>query len=456
VSHEMRAARRSATFGEVFANSEYRAIYVASTLSWIGDYLAKAAVTALVYVQTRSVSNAAAAFAISFLPWVLGGPILAALAERYRHRIVMIICDVLRAAMIATIGLLHLPIPLTLALLFSAALLNPPFEAARSALLPRVLSGERYVLGVTIQNTTWQIAQIVGYLSGSALAAVQPRLALLIDAATFLASALLARLGVRNRSAVLSAAQRTHLLNETAQGFRVVFGTPVLRAIAVTVLAVNLFTMPPEGLAAPWAGLLHPHDAHARGLAQAMIMMATPLGWVIGSLLLTRLVPPDLRRRLLRPFAIAAPLTLVPTMVNPPAPVVALLALLCGVCAAGLIPTSNGLFVQALPREYRARANGVMMSGFQVIQGGAVMITGLLGAHFLLPRVVGFWSLGGVALMVLVSIGWPAPSEFEGTIERTQRANDAAEAAETAPPVPLPSPGTPDVARTKMRAAESY
>lgn len=454
MSHEMRSAPRSATFGEVFTNSEYRAIYVASTLSWIGDYLAKAAVTALVYVQTHSVTNAAAAFAISFLPWVVGGPILAALAERYQHRTVMIICDVLRAAMIATIGILHLPIPVTLALLFTAALLNPPFEAARSALLPRVLSGERYVLGITIQNTTWQLAQIVGYVSGSAVAAVQPRLALLIDAGTFLVSALLARIGIQRRNAVISRAQRTHLLHETADGFRVVFGTPVLRAIAVTVLVANLFTMPPEGLAAPWAGLLEPHDSHARGLAQGMIMMATPLGWVISSLLLTRLLSPELRRRMIRPFAILAPVTLVPALFNPPAVVVALLAMLCGICVAGLVPTSNGLFVQALPRAYRGRANGVMMSGLQIIQGGAVMITGLLASHFKLPTVVGLWSLGGVFLMVVVSLGWPAAQEFETTIERTRKANEAAEAAEVAPVSPSPGGGTPEV-RTKMRTAES-
>jgi MFS family permease len=457
VSQERRKARRSTTFGEVFASSEYRAIYAASTLSWLGDYVAKAAVTALVYAQTHSVTNAAAAFAITYLPWVLGGPVLAALAERYRQRTVMIVCDVLRAAMIATIGLLHLPIPITLALLFSAALLNPPFEAARSALLPRILAGDRYVLGVTIQNSTWQFAQILGYVSGSALAAVQPRLALLIDAGTFLASALLARVGVRQRMAVLTRAQRGHLLTETAQGFRVVFGTPVLRAIAVTVLTVNLFATPPEGLAAPWAGLLHPHDAHARGTAQAMIMMAIPLGLVIGGLVLTRALSPELRQRLLRPFAIIAPVTVVPAVFNPPAPVVALMALLCGVCVAGLMAPSNGLFVQALPREYRARANGVMMSGLQIVQGGSVMLIGILASHFRLPTVIGLWSLGGVLLMVLVSVRWPASNEFQRTIERTRAANDAAEAADAAPvPVSPPPAGTTDVTRTKMRAAESY
>jgi MFS family permease len=259
---------------------------------------------------------------------------------------------------------------------------------------------------------------------------------------------------------VLSPSQRSHLLRETGQGFRVVFGTPVLRAIAVTVLAANLFTVPPEGLAAAWADLLEPGNPHARGLAQGMIMMATPLGWVLGSLIINRVLPPDLRRRLLRPFAILAPVTLIPALFNPPATVVALLAMLCGVCVAGLVPTSNGLFVQALPRQYRARANGVMVSGLQIIQGGAVMVTGVLAAHFPLPTVVGVWSLGGVLLMLLVSIGWPAASEFESTIERTRAANEAAEAAEAAG-IPFPPPGAPEPAGgalpgTAMRAAESY
>jgi MFS family permease len=185
-----------------------------------------------------------------------------------------------------------------------------------------------------------------------------------------------------------------------------------------------------------------------------MIMMAGPAGYIIGSLVVGRLVRPDLRRRLIRPFAVLAPLTLVPAVVGPPAPVVALLAAMCGACLAGMVPASNGLYVQALPRQYRARANGVMQSGLQLVQGGTVMLTGALAAKFhTVSGVVGLWSLGGVLLMLLVSARWPAPEEFERTIERTQAANRAAEAAENGRGKPgsggvVPKPG--------MRTVESY
>jgi MFS family permease len=465
VSHETRSAHRPASFREVFAGPEYRAIYAASTLSWIGDYLAKAAVTALVYRQTGSVTASAATFAISFLPWAVGGPVLAALAERYPHRAVMIICDVARAVIVTAIAIPGLPTPVMLLLLFTAALLHPPFDASRAALLPRILEGDRYVVGLAVQISTNQAAQLVGYLFGSALAAVNARLALLTDAGTFLLSAALVAAWVRSRPAVLSRSQRSHLLRETAQGFQIVFGTPVLRAIAVTVLAAHLFTAPPEGLAAAWAGRLEPAGS-ARGLAQGLIMMATPLGYFIGGLFISRLVPPDLRRRLIRPIAIVTPLTLAPTLLDPPAPVVALFAALCGVCVAGMLPASNGLFVQALPRQYRARANGVMMTGLQLVQGGAVMLTGALAAVTgQLPAVVGLWGLAGFLLMLLVAVRWPAREEFAAAIEQTSAANAAAEAAEAAQTaeragVPVPAPGaSPEVGATRsgtpMRAAES-
>lgn len=441
MSRAPRHESRPATFGEVFASSEYRALYAASALSWVGDFMAKAAVTALVYRQSHSVTASAAAFAISFLPWVVGGPVLAALAERYPHRAVMISCDLVRAGLIALVAIPHMPIWAMLVVLFLAALFNPPFEASRSALLPRILDGDRYVVGLATQQSTGQAAQVVGYLSGAALAAIQPRLALLIDAGTFLFSACLVALWVRARPALLDQAQRTHLLKETAQGFRVVFGTPVLRAIAITVLVAHLFSAPPEGLAAAWATTRDP--AH-HGLAQGLIMMGVPFGYFIGGLLINRFVPPDTRRKLIRPFAVLIPVTLAPALLNPPTMVVATMAVLCGACVAGLVPASNGLFVQALPRQYRARAFGVMQSGLQITQAGAIMVTGLLANHHSLPRVIGWWSVAGIALVLVVSLRWPAPTEFATAIERTQRANAAAEAAERA--VGLPPPAT-DAAR---------
>src|SRR4051812_32277620 len=105
VSSEVRATPRPATFREVFTSGEFRALWVASGLSWFGDYLAKAAVTGLVFNQTQSVALSAATFALSYAPWIVGGPVLATIAERLPFRRVMVVCDLLRMVMISAVAI---------------------------------------------------------------------------------------------------------------------------------------------------------------------------------------------------------------------------------------------------------------------------------------------------------------------------------------------------------------
>jgi MFS family permease len=426
VSDERPSQEGPATFREVFAQGEYRAIYAASALSWLGDFIAKAAVTVLVYRETESVGYSAAAFAVSFLPWLIGGPLLATLAERYRYRSVMVACDLIRMGLMALIAIPGNPPWLILCLIFATTLANPPSQAARSALMPLILTGDRLVVGLSLNSSTGQAAQVLGYLIGAAVAVVSPTAALLFNAATFAASAALVRFGVKDRPPAMSATQRRNLLRETGEGFRLVFGTPVLRAIALLVFGSMLFSIVPEGLAAAWAR----EDAGSSistGYAQAVIMAANPVGFILGGLLVGRAVAPARRLVLIRPLAVLSPLTMVPALLDPPPLVVALLAALCGFAVAGLLPVANGLFVRALPHGYRARAFGVMATGVQVSQGAAVLTTGLIAEHLDIPKVVGLWSAAGVLLMLVVVAGWPSRETIDAAVEAA--GNDATPAA---------------------------
>jgi MFS family permease len=391
---------RPARFADALSNPEFRSLYAASVLSWIGDYTARAAVTALVFQQTGSVLWSAAAFAITYAPYLLGGPLLVAIAERYPYRRVMVACDIARMLLMAAVALLELPLPIVLALLLLSALFAPPFDAARSATLPAVLTGDRYVVGVALVSATTQPVQVVGYLTGAAIATADPETAILVNAITFGISALLVRFGVSWRPGALTPDRRTHLVRETADGFRLVFGTPVLRGIILVVFCGSLFAIVPEGLGAAWA---HAIDTDGDpGLAQGWIMAAVPLGAIVGALTISRLVAPATRRRLFKPLAIAAPLALVPSLLNPPAEVVAILAGVCGFAVGGFFPLANAEFVTHLPADFRARAFGVVQGGLQLLQGGAVLATGLLARYLHVSTAVGLWSLAGTVLMLLL------------------------------------------------------
>jgi MFS family permease len=450
VSDPDRNTDRPATFREVLASREFAALYAASTLSWVGDYLARAAVAALVYRQTNSVVASAAAFAISYLPWLGIGPVLTALAERYPYRRVMIGCDLGRMALMALVALPRIPIPVVLVVLFFSALLNPPFDAARSATMPRVLEGDRYVVGLSLSASTLQFAQIVGYLAGGTLGAVNPRAALLLNSATFGVSAFLIGLFLHDRQPGLKPEDRTHLLRETADGFRIVFGTKILRAIALVIFSATLFSVVPEGLAAAWATQVPGADGDP-GLIQGLIMMANPTGYVLAGLLVGRFVPPTVRQRLIRPFAVLTPLALVPALFNPPVPVVVAISFVCGVALASLMPAANAMFVRSLPVAFRARAFGVMSSGVQVLQGFAVITTGALADRYSVAPVVGTWGLFGVVLLLLVGLAWPSRRYLAGSAGDRSVSSAPISPAPNPDPVPAgdpagaaPSPRDPD------------
>ncbi len=440
MSDETHDPNGPATFRELFAIREYRALYTATALAWAGDYISKAAVTVLVYQQSKSVALSAAAFAVSFLPWLIGGPLLATVADRYPYRTVMVVCDLTRMVLIALILVNGLQVQLIVVLLFLATLAAPPSQAARSALMPLVLTGDRLVVGLSVNSSTNQAAQIGGYAAGAALAGINPRLALLINAATFGASALFIRFGTNRRPAAMSSEHRSHLLRETGEGFRMVFGTPALRAIALLVFAAMLFAIVPEGLAAAWASDLT-KDGSARGGVQALIMTASPIGFILGSLVIGRAVPPARRQALVRPLAVLAPLALVPAVLNPSPAVVALLAALSGFAVAGLMPTANSLFVRALPHSFRGRAAGVMNSGMQLLQGGSVLMTGMLAERSTIPEVVGYWSAAGVVLMLLVAAQWPSQERFRNAIAAAENAGPANIPVPTGAPHPTSTSG---------------
>ena len=179
------------TWGEVLAIREFRAMVLSDGLSVLGDQVARIAVALLVYSRTGSAFAASATYASSFLVWLVGGPVLSVYADRYPRRELMIACDVVRAPLVALLAVPHLPLVAIFVVLALVGVLSPPFESARSALLPDILTGDRYLVGNAITNTVAQTGQVLGFLLGGVLVAtISTSGALVMDALTFAVSGL--------------------------------------------------------------------------------------------------------------------------------------------------------------------------------------------------------------------------------------------------------------------------
>ena len=158
-------------------------MFTARLLSRIGDHLAKVAIAILVYDRTGSTALAATTYALTFLPWLVGTPLLSAVGDRFPRRSVLVWCDVIRALLVLAMALPGLPTVGLLGLLGVVSLLAPPSDSTWSALLADVLSGDRYVVGSALSNVSSQLAQVVGFsLGGLLVALLRPRGVLVFDA----------------------------------------------------------------------------------------------------------------------------------------------------------------------------------------------------------------------------------------------------------------------------------
>lgn len=387
---------------------ETRYIFGALVFSVLGDQLARVALSILVYSRTGSPLLTALTYAVTFLPWVVGGPILAAYADRLPRRSVMIGCDLGRAVLVGMLVIPGIPLIVLVALLFVATMFAPPFESARSALMPEILQGDRYVVGNALITNTYQMGQVFGFIGGGALVAlITARGALAADATTFLISAALIRIGVRHRARAQSPdARRTSLLQETSAGLRLVLGTPRLRSIVLLVCTASAFAFAWEGIAAPWAAQL---GGGPRTVG--LLLGVSPIGMVVGAFVLGRLCRPSTRERLMLPLAVAGPLVLGLVLLDNRAPVALAAVVISGLAVSFNIPL-NAVFMLAIDPAFRGRAFGVVQSGLQAAQGLSILLAGAVADRLAPSTTVGVFGLVGAVIVALAARSYrraPAP-----------------------------------------------
>jgi MFS family permease len=429
---------RPATFRDTLAVAPFRRLWTGQLLSILGDQVARVALTVLVFDRTASAALTALTYALTFLPDLVAGPLLSGLADRFPRRATMVVTDVARAALVAAMAVPGMPLPALCVLLVAVQMLAAPFLAARSAILPHLLDGDRYVAGAALIGTTYQSAQVLGFALGGPLVTllgVSPALG--IDAATFVVSALVVGLGLpehraeRPEGVPTTGAGVREALARIRDGARVVGRDARLRSL-IALACVSAFVVTVEGLAAPYAAHLGAGSA-----AVGVLLAANPLGAAVGIVALTRLVAPDARTRLLGPLAVGSCVPLIGSVLDPPLPVVIGLWVVSGLCCAYQVP-ANAAFVAAVADAHRGQAFGLAVTALRATQGVGVLVSGVLAQATSPPLAVAL--SGGVGVLAALAAGdaW----------RRARRTTDPADAADpdTGRAPPGPTTGTPDAA----------
>jgi MFS family permease len=388
-------------------------MWVAQAISLLGNQLAQVALSILVYHRTHSAFLTALAYALTYLPQIIGGPVLSGLADQYPRRAVMICFDLLRLPLVAVMAIPAIPFWALCVLVTGTTVSGAPFTAARTALLPDVLPGDRLALGSAIGNVTDQFSQVIGFTAGALIVAwLNPYRALLLDALTFAVSALLIAGWVTRRPAPSreraddreprdgkQSRDEPSLRSRTSAGMRLVAQDPVLRCLVLFGWLSGFYVIP-EALAAPYA-----HALRQGSVAVGLLMAAMPVGTIVGALVLVRLIPPGRRLAMLGWLAMLACVPLIGSAARPPLPVVLALLAVAGV-GSGYQVIAAAAFLQRLPDSGRAAAFGFAASGVLAVQGLGFLVGGAAAQAIGPQRVVAIAGAVGLGAAAILAAAW--------------------------------------------------
>jgi MFS family permease len=400
------------TYRDVLRRPEFRGLVVAQVASEWGDNIARVALASLVLARTDSAFLAVLAFVVSFVPAVFGSALLGGMSDRLPRKVVLIGCDLARAAVVGLLALMAVdgtPIWVLLGLLLVAETFTAPFEAAHRAVVPDVLPDPRDCLtGTGLMRILYQVDQVLGIVAaGVVIVLVGERAGLLLDVVTFLVSATVLALTLRWRPASREPGTRSTLVSDVRAGWRLVFDNPSLRALVLLAWSAAVFLVAPEAVALAYA-----RDDGAGPAVGAALMASLPAGAALGAWLVGRLDP--LRQvRLIILLAVAACVPLLPTSLAPPWPVVLPLWFLSGAAQGFMVPLMTTVNL-VTPPAMRGRVNGLAGAGFSTVTAATFLLSGAV-ADLATPAV----AVTAAAVLALALVGVAHRSWPHGELRRT-------------------------------------
>jgi len=229
--------------------SDFWKFWTGQTISTLGSSFTSFALPLLIFKLTGSSLNLALTVVATVLPYLLFGLVIGAWVDRVNRKHVMVVTDLARTLVIASIPLASVVGILSIWWIYAVAFLNSTlticFDAANFAAVPSLVNQEDLVTANGRVQAGYSTAKVGGPLLGGLLIIVVPLpMLLLIDAVSFLVSAgSLVLITTSFTIAPDGKGAPTSLRQDIAEGLHYVLKHPILSWITLLLLLVN-FILP--------------------------------------------------------------------------------------------------------------------------------------------------------------------------------------------------------------------
>lgn len=218
-------------------------------MSFIGDGMRTLAIPLLVFHLTGSAFSLGITYALEFLPFALAGLVGGSLADRLDRRRLMIVCNVVRFAIIVTLIVGALRGFLSLALIYSGIVIisiaAAIFMGGEASSIPFTVGKDKATQAVSTLIAAEQGANLIAPPIGGALFSIGGAVpALVVNAFTYLGSlGAIARIPTLGPDEPGPLPTFGELRADITQGFRFLWADTVMRTITLMSLGLNLFGM---------------------------------------------------------------------------------------------------------------------------------------------------------------------------------------------------------------------
>ena len=270
--------------GGLAHHRDFRLLWAGQSISDVGTAVSTIVLPliAVVYLHASTFAIGALA-AAQWVPWLLIGLPAGVWVDRSRCRPLMIGCDLLRAALIASVpvaaALDRLGMPQLFVVAGLTGFVTVVFQVAYLSYVPILLDRDDLTEGNAKLQGSSAVAQVVGPgVGGLLVQAFRAPFALVVDAASYLVSAL-AILAIRVREPEREPVEHRNLRREIAEGLRYVAADPFLRVLTIAPAVANFFFVGFEAINVVFLV----REVHVAPATVGLLVGLVSLGSVVGA-----------------------------------------------------------------------------------------------------------------------------------------------------------------------------
>ena len=399
---------------QALRNRNIALLFSGQIVSIVGDMVLFIALPFWVYQLTGSAMATGFMFAALTLPQLLFSPIAGVVVDRVDRKRLMILSDLLRAALMVCYFFVNSAeqVWIIYLLAFAESAVSQFFRPAVMAVVPNLVNGEDELKRANaLLGASWAVGQLIGpALGGVLVTTAGPHGAALFDAGSYLVSALFVLfLRVPPRAQVAeklndAAHAVQQITRELIQGVRVVLDRPLLRVIFAS-LAVLMLA---NGIINVLLIVIVNEIWHVGATEFGWFVSVQGIGGLAGTAIIGAIATRVSAKRLVIVGGVIAGLILM-VMVNQPSIYVAMgLMLIASIGIVGFDVGLTTLIQIGSDDSNRGRVAGLMHTAMAAAQLIAIGATSLLadrvGAVIMLNIAAILFSLGGLVAILAPNV----------------------------------------------------